>query len=165
MKQDEMHHCPKCTWLLERVWSKKKDRYFWFCIQPNKKPDGTPVCGAVFSDEDGYPMIYPSIKKSEPDPSVICPSCKAPMRLVQGGKFGDFWSCSSRETTGCKGTIDVLDPAHPHKLPPVCPEHPEHGHMRLRAGRNGRFLGCRKYPDCCATLELDGSSSKPLRSA
>ena len=46
-------------------------------------------------------------------------------------------------------------------LPPPSPPCPQCGtQMRQRAGRNGAFWSCSRYPDCTGTLPLESSASK-----
>lgn len=152
---DTIHQCPRCTWPLERVFSKKKERYYWFCSQP-QEASGADTCSAIYSeDAEGNPILK-HLQKGVPDARVKCPECGAPMSLIKGGKFGDFWGCSKREETGCKGSVDVPDATDPYKLPPLCPTDKSHGPMRVRSGKNGKFWGCRRYPECTQTLEIAG---------
>ncbi len=144
------HHCPQCKARLKRVYSKKREKHYWHC-----PPESG--CDAWYADRDGEPVLRP-VRRSEPVDSVECPECHAPMVWVEGGKFGSFWSCSRRQETDCTGTRDCLDPergAEPTNITPDCPADESHGPMRRREGSNGVFLGCRKYPKCDATMEID----------
>lgn len=143
-KQQE-YKC-KCGTDLKRIQSKKNQKFYWVCQAPEE------VCNNIYSDADGRPLI---IDRGEPQDDVRCPDCSSPMRLIQGGKYGDYWSCSAYPQ--CKGTLDVNPSGGPC---PECPEDPDHGPMRLRTGKNGQFWSCRKYPGCSATLELDGKPGK-----
>lgn len=138
------HECPACGAELKKCWSKKKEKDFWFCTAPQES------CGEVFQDDHGKPVLQ-KMRKGEPDPAMPCPACGKPMQKITGTKNGDFWSCSAYPT--CKATIDIVD----DRLPPVCPEHPEHGHMRLRDGKNGKFFSCSQYHDggCSAVVDFD----------
>lgn len=164
MSDEKIHSCPKCTWPLDRVWSKKKERYYWFCSQPADEETGQ-GCGAVFSEDASGEPILKHVERGEPDPAIKCPECGSAMQLITGGKFGNFWGCSGREETGCKGTLDILDPSDPHKLPPACPVDRTHGPMRVRAGKNGKFLGCRRFPECNETMELNGKKKVSRKTA
>lgn len=146
-EKEETHTCPNCREAeLKRVWSKKKERWFWAC------QNATEICGKYFSDRAGAPAK--PVMKSDPDPNVLCPECnEAPMVKITGGAFGDFYSCTRREE-GCKGTIDILPDG---SLPRLCPHDPEHGPLRfIRDSKNGPFLSCRRYKDvgCQAKMEL-----------
>jgi ssDNA-binding Zn-finger/Zn-ribbon topoisomerase 1 len=136
------HRCPDCGDGLKRLYSKKKDRYYWFCQNAQE------ACGAVFPDDAGRPNTHRT-RKDAPDPSVTCPDCGAPMQLVHA-RTGPFYSCSMYPE--CRGTVDVTDTGD---LAPLCPDDPNHGPMRRRKGRNGAFWSCRCYPDCAATREID----------
>ena len=144
------HTCPKCRGDLKRIQSKKNHKYYWIC------QSATEICNSIFLDRDGEPWL---LRFGEPDLTCPCPDCGAPMRLVQGGKYGDYYSCT--EYPKCKGTLDF---APGGGEPPKCPDDAGHGPMRLRPGREGsKFWGCRKYPECSATRELDGSRGKKPR--
>lgn len=137
--------CPQCGGDLKRAYSKRKERYYWFCQSAEE------VCSAVYSDDDGEPKLTRTTR--EPVPGLDCPECGAGMLYVEG-KFGAFLSCSDRD---CNMTIDLADPAQPpgpDNLPPLCPDDPEHGFMRRRRGKKGDFWGCREYPGCTATEEV-----------
>lgn len=144
-EKTKTHKCPECGDELKRVWSNKKKKHYWLCQNASE------ACGRFFNDRDGEPVK--PIKKSEPDPTVSCPECEAPMVKIEGGAYGDFYSCSRREQ-GCKGTVDILPGG---SLPPLCPNDPEHGPMRfIRDSKNGPFLSCRRYKNvgCQAKMEL-----------
>lgn len=140
------HVCPKCRNELKRVYSKKKDKYYWAC------QGATEECGAWYPDADGKPKLPP--KKSEPLADMPCPECTAPMQRVSGAGKSDFYSCS--RYPDCKSTIDCAPNGAPA---PMCPHDESHGHMRFVQGRNGAFWSCRawKSAGCNATLEIDGS--------
>ncbi|MHB1527835.1 MAG: topoisomerase DNA-binding C4 zinc finger domain-containing protein [Acidiferrobacteraceae bacterium] len=138
--------CPRCKGDLKKIQSKKNQKFYWICQSAEE------VCSAIYSDRNGEPLL---LTFGEPDPTCPCPDCGQPMRLVQGGQFGDYWSCTAYPA--CKGTLDVMPDG---SMPPPCPEDDEHGPMKIRPGKNGKFLGCRKYPECSATLEMDGSAGK-----
>lgn len=140
--------CPKCGGDLRKIFSKKRDKYYWMCMSATEK------CGAFYtSDSQGKPILH-HVEK-EPVPDVLCPQCGSVMEMVTGGKFGAFLSCSSDT---CKMTIDLIDQsANPtiDNLAPICPTDPNHGHMKRRGGRNGQFWGCRAYPGCTSTRQLN----------
>ncbi len=141
------YQCPKChKHDLKRIVSKKNGKPYWLCQAP------TEVCDAIFSERDGGPVL---LVFGDPDPTSPCPECNAPMRIVKGGQYGDYWSCTAYPK--CKGSIDIMPDG---ALPPLCPEDEEHGPMRRIKGKKGVFLGCRRYPECTATLEIDGSPFK-----
>lgn len=136
--------CPHCAKPLKKVFSRKRNRYYFRC-------DETTGCGAwVPIGKDGNPVRHlPAIA------TVRCPKCAAPMRYVPGAKYGDFWSCSRHPD--CTGAIDAMDPALgpvPDNLVPFCPEDSTHGRMKRRSGVNGAFFGCVRYPTCTATIQI-----------
>jgi ssDNA-binding Zn-finger/Zn-ribbon topoisomerase 1 len=146
MSGAKTHQCPKCHGDLKQIVSKKNGKHYWVCQSAEE------ICSSIFSDRDGAPLL---LTFGEPDPTCPCPECGQPMRMVRGGKFGDYWSCTAYPA--CDGTLDL----NPHGGPvPDCPDDPDHGPMRLRPGKGGKFWGCRRYPECTATRELDGSQSK-----
>ncbi len=144
------HHCPQCKARLKRVYSKKRERWYWHC-----PPESG--CDAWYADRDGEPVLRP-VRRSEPVDGVQCPECGEAMVWVEGGRYGPFWSCSTRRETNCPGVRDCLDPergAVAGNVSPNCPVDPDHGPMRRRDGVNGVFFGCRKYPDCDATINFE----------
>ncbi|KKU90832.1 MAG: topoisomerase protein [Candidatus Jorgensenbacteria bacterium GW2011_GWA1_48_11] len=42
-----------------------------------------------------------------------------------------------------------------------CPLDPAHGHILIKLGRTGKFLSCRKFPDCLGARKIDGSVMEP----
>lgn len=147
-QQSHDHVCPKCKNELKKIWSSKKQRNYWSC------QGATEECGAFFADESGKPK-FPA-KKSAPLDDCPCPACAAPMQKVES-TAGTFYSCSTYPE--CKYTIDT---APDGALAPLCPSDEDHGHMKLRSGRNGSFFSCRGWKEhgCDATRELDGKPSK-----
>ena len=135
------HKCPNCGDTLKCVTSKKNNKSYWICQGAEDK------CGKIFSDKNGEPVL---LMFGEPADDMPCPLCAAPMRLIKGGKSGDFWSCT--KYPDCRGTADVLPPGIEA---PVCPVDDEHGVMRLRTGKRGKFWSCSHYPDCTATSEVE----------
>lgn len=140
--RDKEYTCPSCGDRLKRIFSKRRQKYFWVC--EGVRTD----CVHWYNDSDGVPQLRP-VAKSEPVPSIQCPECQSPMCLVTGAIAGDFYSCS--RYPDCRGTIDTEVDGD---LAPICPADESHGHMRRRDGMNGMFWSCRHYPDCTATREL-----------
>lgn len=138
--------CPKCHHDLKRIVSEKNGKPYWICQAP------TEVCDRIYSERNGELLL---LIFGDADPTCPCPDCEAPMRMVKGGQYGDYWSCTAYPK--CKGTMDIMADG---ELPPFCPEDEAHGPMRIRPGKHGKFLGCRKYPECTATFETDGSPSR-----
>ena len=147
------HQCPKCNARLKRIFSKKRGKHYWHCSPETG-------CDSWYADREGEPVLRP-VRRSEPVQGVDCPKCRGPMVWVEGGKYGPFWSCARRQETDCPGTRDCLDPERGPEMDnitPDCPDDPEHGPMRRHNGVNGVFLGCRRYPDCGATMEIDDAA-------
>ncbi len=148
-KKETDHTCPKCRGALKRIWSNKMQKHYFAC------QSATEECGAFYPDDGGKPKLPAT--KLPPSADMPCPECGAPMQRVCGAKHGDFYSCSCYPQ--CKSTVDCLPDGTPA---PVCPADDEHGHMRLRDGRNGRFWSCRTYKEtgCNAAGALDGRQPK-----
>ncbi|MHB8549268.1 MAG: topoisomerase DNA-binding C4 zinc finger domain-containing protein [Thermoplasmataceae archaeon] len=144
----ESKKCPACGEDLKRIFSKKKQKHYWTCM------NGTDKCGAFYNDRDGTPVLT-HVTHGEPQDDVPCPNCQSPMKLISGSSGGNFFSCS--RYPDCRETVDVDGHGH---LPPLCPEDDDHGPMKQKKGANGLFFGCRRYPECRATLELDGKPGK-----
>ena len=143
--------CPACGNDLRRIFSKKKNKHYWACMGPEE------ACGRFFQDDPRSKKPILNQVSREPVPDVLCSECNSIMELVSGGKFGNFLGCSSES---CKNTIDLVDqngPPTQDNLAPTCPS--GHGHMRRRSGRNGQFWGCRKYPECSQTRQLNDVES------
>lgn len=145
--------CPKCRGALKRIYSRKRSKFYWSCQSAEEE------CGAWYPDDAGKPKLPP--KKLPPSADMPCPTCAAPMQRVSSATY-DFYSCS--KYPDCKTTVDCLPDGTPA---PTCPTNEEHGHMRLRAGVNGKFWSCRAWKDagCAATLEIDGKPSRKKSNA
>lgn len=84
--------CPR-----ERRWSSRRGGWLWVC-----------ACGRAYPENtDGTPSSVPL--RGDPDPTVTCPLCGAPMVPVCGSRNGDFWSCSRYPR--CKGKRQA-NPTH-----------------------------------------------------
>lgn len=143
--QMKTYRCPQCRADLKRIVSTKDPKPYWLCIGP------TEACGGIVSARDGAPLLL----RGDPNPTCPCPDCGASMRLTQGGRYGDYWSYTAYPQ--CWGTIEAMPDG---ELPPPCPGDEEYGFMRIRSRKEGKGLGCRRYPDCTTLLERDGTPSK-----
>lgn len=98
----------------------------------------------------------------------VCPSCSGPT-VWNDGRFGVYFEC---ENAGCNGKVDARRGArgratsgevlkdHRSRTTPIdreravgargrpCPKSGCGGQLAERTGRNGRFLGCTRYPRC-----------------
>lgn len=83
---------------------------------------------------------------------IPCPICSKPL-VKKFGRFGQFMACTDYPT--CKGTKQLPEEEAAEKKIkeenaqigqgcPVC----EHGHLIVKKGRFGFFIGCDKYPAC-----------------
>ncbi|WP_082954486.1 topoisomerase DNA-binding C4 zinc finger domain-containing protein [Acidihalobacter prosperus] len=138
--------CPRCGDDLKRVWSSKKQRFYWLCL------NGEDECGAIYSDDGGEPKTTQITKEAVPD--LTCPECgQASLEYIEGAKFGAFLKCPD-----CEATFDLADQSLPpsqENLAPLCPDDEGHGHMKRRSGRNGAFWGCRRFPECRGTRQIE----------
>lgn len=84
--------------------------------------------------------------------SPKCPKCGSDMVLREGYR-GKFYGCS--KYPDCKGTANYDGPQDPPKAPqgpqaqekcPACGSP-----MAVKTGKNGKFYGCSKYPECKQT--------------
>ena len=93
-----------------------------------------------------------SVKKQVQQTDVPCPICGKNM-VIKFGRFGQFMACTDYPT--CKGTKQLPEEEAAEKkikeenaqiggACPVC----EHGHLVVKKGRFGFFIGCDKYPEC-----------------
>ncbi len=94
-------------------------------------------------DDSGKPAAKGS-NKSEPDPSVLCPDCNKPMRLVKHAK-GDFFSCS--DYPNCKATRQAQDGKPVESQPRISEKHKckmcgKGLIRRSNKGGAGFFWGC-----------------------
>jgi len=97
-----------------------------------------------------------NIKKEGIPTDEICDKCGKPM-VIRWGRFGKFIACSGYPE--CKNTKEANDDdgaaaAEAERLAegktcPTC-----EGPMIVKTGRTGRFLSCKRYPDCKTTLPL-----------
>lgn len=78
-----------------RRWSRNLNRWIWVCKSGR----------AFLETSDGKPSCVPL--RGDPDPSVLCPTCGAPMARVHGSRNGDFWSCF--KYPDCRGTRQIDD--------------------------------------------------------
>lgn len=141
--------CPKCGGALKKIWSSKRSKHYWACQSAEE------VCGSFFPDAGGTPKL--PAKRGPALEDMPCPKCTAPMQKVESS-VGVFYSCSKYPS--CDYTIDISPTG---ELAPLCPSGGEdHGHMKLRRGKNGQFWSCRSYLACgCnATREIDGRPTK-----
>jgi len=93
-----------------------------------------------------------SVKKQVQQTNVPCPICGKNM-VIKFGRFGQFMACA--DYPACKGTKQLPEEEAAEKKIkdenaqigqgcPVC----ESGHLIVKKGRFGFFIGCDKYPDC-----------------
>ncbi|OGE76176.1 MAG: DNA topoisomerase I [Candidatus Doudnabacteria bacterium RIFCSPLOWO2_01_FULL_48_57] len=93
-----------------------------------------------------------SVKKQVQQTNVPCPICGKHM-VIKFGRFGQFMACV--DYPECKGTKQLPEEEAAEKkikeenkqiggACPVC----EHGHLVVKKGRFGFFIGCDKYPEC-----------------
>ena len=96
--------------------------------------------------------------KAEATPTdEICEECGKGM-VIRWGRFGRFMACSgypdcrnTKELGGDGGAAepDEAEKAAADKTCPTCG-----GPMIVKRGRTGRFLSCKKYPECKTALPL-----------
>ncbi len=150
------HLCPDCGSAMLRVQGARNK--FWGCT-------AYPKCRTTLMDDGGKPGVKGG-NKSEPDPSVLCPDCNKPMRLVKHAK-GDFFSCSGYPD--CKVTRQARDGKPVDSKPRISEKHkcPVCGKGLVRRGRNGGagfFWGCSGYPDCRQSIpDIDGKPDYTAR--
>lgn len=97
---------------------------------------------------------------SQPAEGVSCPSCKGPMREING-PHGTFFGCMKYPK--CKGTRPGKEEAAQEKDAPACPQC--EAPMRLRKSAHGPFWGCSKFPKCKGTRpKQDKGADQPSES-
>jgi DNA topoisomerase-1 len=95
------------------------------------------------------------IKKEGIPTDEVCEKCGKPM-VIRWGRYGKFMACSGYPE--CRNTKEVAsneaaaEEAEQLAAGKTCPECG--GPMVVKTGRTGRFLACKKYPSCKATLPL-----------
>ncbi len=111
-----------------------------------------PKCGHTFSiDENGEVTV------KEVETGIGCPDCGNKL-IKRNGKFGEFWSCSSYPSCNWKGKVDAAGNTSlnngAQSTDQECPECKKNMLVK-RAGKFGNFLGCKGYPTCNFTAQLD----------
>ncbi len=86
----------------------------------------------------------------------VCEECGKPM-VIRWGRFGRFMACSGYPD--CRNTKEIAEDGTPQtdeadklaegKTCPTCG-----GPMAVKRGRTGRFLSCKKYPECKTAMPL-----------
>jgi DNA topoisomerase-1 len=97
-----------------------------------------------------------NVKKEGIPTDEICDKCGKPM-VIRWGRYGKFMACSGYPD--CRNTKEVGDDPGASaeeteqlaagKTCPACG-----GPMIVKTGRTGRFLSCKKYPECKTALPL-----------
>ncbi len=93
-----------------------------------------------------------SVKKQVQQTDVPCPICGKNM-VIKFGRFGQFMACVDYPT--CKGTKQLPEEEAAEKkikdenqqIGQICPTCAA-GHLVVKKGRFGFFIGCDKYPEC-----------------
>ncbi|MBQ7738904.1 MAG: DNA topoisomerase 3 [Desulfovibrionaceae bacterium] len=81
----EYTHCPKCQRAITKIKSKKNDKTYWICQNPD--------CHALFNDDQG--QIGQEIMRSEISSKYKCPKCGQPLaRRQRRDGQGFFWACT-----------------------------------------------------------------------
>ena len=96
------------------------------------------------------------VKKEGIPTDEVCDKCGKPM-VIRWGRYGKFMACSGYPD--CRNTKEVGDDSGASaeeteqlaagKTCPACG-----GPMIVKTGRTGRFLSCKKYPECKTALPL-----------
>ena len=97
-----------------------------------------------------------NVKKEGIPTDEVCDKCGKPM-VIRWGRYGKFMACSGYPD--CRNTKEVGDDPGASaeeteqlaagKTCPACG-----GPMIVKTGRTGRFLSCKKYPECKTALPL-----------
>lgn len=95
------------------------------------------------------------IKKEGIPTEEVCEKCGKPM-VIRLGRFGRFMACSgypdcrnTKEIGEKDGANEEAEQLAAGKTCPTCD-----GPMVVKTGRTGRFLSCKKYPECKTALPL-----------
>ncbi len=149
----EKHACPACS--SPMMVKKNAKGKFWGC---SRYPD----CRVTLFDDNGKPG-KPTSGKGEIDPSVLCPACGQPMRLITHPK-GDFFGCSNYPN--CKTSLKAKDgkPVTEDSRPRISEKHKcktcGKGLVRRRGKKDGEFFwGCSGFPGC--KISYPDSDGKP----
>lgn len=149
----EKYPCPVCS---SPMMSKKSTTgKFWGCSR-------YPACRVTLPDDNGKPGKSSS-NKGKIDPSVLCPACSLPMRLIPRAG-GGFFGCSG--FPNCKATINAQDgkPVAGKQRPSVSEKHKclkcGRGLVRRKGKKDGEhFWGCSGFPEC--TISYPDTNGKP----
>ncbi len=140
----EKHPCPECG---SAMFKRTNDKgAYWACSE-------YPRCRATLPDDNGKPGTR-KILIGEADPSVLCPGCGKPMRIIHYAG-GPFYGCTG--FPDCKRVVRIKDgkPDFSPTRPSVSEKHKcqqcGNGLVR-RSGKDGKpFWGCSTYPQCKAS--------------
>ena len=154
----EKHPCPECGNAMFKR-SNEKGAY-WACSE-------YPRCRATVPDDNGKPGTRNRII-GVVDPSVLCPDCGKPMRLINH-TTGTFFGCTGFPE--CKKVLRAKDgkPDLSPNRPSVSEKHKcqqcGSGLVR-RSGKDGKFFwGCSAFPQCKASYpDHDGKPNYAAKS-
>jgi DNA topoisomerase I len=91
-----------------------------------------------------------------------CPQCGEGELVERWGRFGKFVSCNRYpdckfiEKNGGENGEAKAEPEVVGRKCPTCDE----GDLVYRMGRNGKFIGCNRYPKCKHTEQVPGEEGK-----
>jgi DNA topoisomerase I len=148
------HKCPSCNnghIMLRKVSDKE---VFLGC-------ESWPECGYTYSISEEGTLI-----EKEVETGIPCPDCGNKLNK-KNGKFGEFWSCAGYPACNWTGKLDSDgNPILKDGVQTTDQECPDCKKNMLvkRVGKFGDFLGCRGYPECTFTAQLDGEGKIVVKS-
>lgn len=137
--------CPACNDGSQMVRKIANKEVFLGCVN-------WPKCGHTFSIGTDGKFIAKEVETGIP-----CPDCSNVL-IKRNGKFGEFWSCSAYPTCNWKGKLnkdgEPVMSGGAQTTDQECPDCKTNMLVK-RAGKYGDFLGCKGYPTCSFTAQLD----------
>ena len=98
-------------------------------------------------------LVIEAVNGEMPEP---CPKCHTGILVRRNGPYGEFQSCSRLAQCDYKKSLGTTSPSRPIKKARVhakpgdlCPKC-RRGHMELKQGKYGSFVGCSRWPQCDA---------------
>ena len=112
---------------------------------------GPPPPGFAWT-RTGRPVV-----ETWPEEPLTCPDCGSEV-MLKTGRFGPYFGCSGypkcsfianmRGAAKKRGEIEIPTAVRPKPIPTDIPCEECGQPMVIRSGRNGKFLGCSRYPKC-----------------
>ena len=130
---------------------------------------GPPPPGFAWT-RTGRPVV-----ETWPEEPLTCPDCGSEV-MLKTGRFGPYFGCTGypkcsfianmRGAAKKRAEVEVPSAARPKPIPTDIPCEECGRPMVIRSGRNGKFLGCSRYPKCRHSQPIpEGETPESLATA